>query len=805
MSLSPIKRILPWIASLGKDRRKLALLLGLLAIMGLGAYLRLWNINHLFNVIHDYDEGAWSLASRFISQGYLPYQDFVLAHPPLYNLVLAAVYKIFGYSFFYGRYLSVALSLACIILIYFIGKKMYHPVAGIAAAALFAVSTEMVYFGRRPTQEILSIFLILLAIYFAFDFINERKQGRLLLCGLALGLAAATKYIFVPAVIAIIVAIILLSMGENFWQSIRKLGRPSLWVMYICFAAMFYALLLLLKYVLWLNVAIPFLDPMYLTAGNVMIAVLVFVVPFFISAVMLKKELPFKKWWLELWGLRRSKGLWMLVGGTVLGFICVTGFFLAKAPQEFISQTLLMQANRPYTEFPSLAALIRVAPLNPTFLRMAALPIIFAIPLIFVLLNKRGFSKSDCFLSVALIASLLLCQVFYHVPRYYASIFLFLFLGVSWLVPPVNVKMLTARLKAGLLVFLAIILFSLSLSVVLLRNYTSYTELWSVFSSNEEQVYEETIDFLERTKAEKIYGVSPTVSALSTDIDSTLAFDTFALLFLEKKEPGDIVTDLMDEGVDYIVLLSSYVSYWSGSYKQQLMGLIKEVRGNSRLVKVIEPDSRCSAEIYLLGAEAEGIFNGDFEHWVRGEEMAVPLGWESVLIKGEGDEASISEANTAGKNCLKLAIYENGQKDEELEWTHAGIVQDIPFPEAEIAMEVFPEVNTEILGRTTLGLGIHFLDDDGHSLVIGFSDEIDTEEIFQCEECGWMVVIKPAQLYQWSEHSIDLAAYWSQAGWQQPEEINMLMVLSTYYNNPGHYAFYVARVEMSDVQTETIR
>jgi hypothetical protein len=61
-----------------------------------------------------------------------------------------------------------------------------------------------------------------------------------------------------------------------------------------------------------------------------------------------------------------------------------------------------------------------------------------------------------------------------------------------------------------------------------------------------------------------------------------------------------------------------------------------------------------------------------------------------------------------------------------------------------------------------------------------------------------MFVIKPAQLHQWSEHSIDLPAYWSQAGWQQPQEINVLIVLSTHYDHPGHYAFYIAGVEADD-------
>ena len=65
----------------------------LFVIVALGTYLRSVNIDHTFNAVHDYDEGAYSLAARFITEGYWPYQDFNFAHPPLYELLLAGVYK----------------------------------------------------------------------------------------------------------------------------------------------------------------------------------------------------------------------------------------------------------------------------------------------------------------------------------------------------------------------------------------------------------------------------------------------------------------------------------------------------------------------------------------------------------------------------------------------------------------------------------------------------------------------------------------------------------------------------------------
>ena len=797
VSLNPLRRSLNWLSKVSKDRKVLALL----AILALGAYLRLWNLHHLFNAIHDYDEGIYSLGARFISQGYLPYQDFILAHPPLHSFTLTSIYELFGYDFFYGKYLSVVLSLACIVLIYLVGKKMYHPGVGLAAAALFAVSPEMVYFGRRVVQESMGIFFVIIAVYFAFDFINNNKNNRLFFCGLALSLAVATKYIFIPAAVAIIVAIILLNMGERFWGSLKTLGRPTLWVMYICFAAIFYSLLLLLKWSLALDVSIPFLDPMYLSVGNVVVAIFVFILPLVVSLVMLEKHYPFREWWLGIWELRHNKGLWLLLAGTGLGYIVVTGFFWVKMPQEFVYQTVLMQQARPYLEFPSLAAMIRAAPLASGFLRMAFLPTLLVIPLTFVLLNKQSFSKNDCFLSVAIIVSLVLCQGFYHLPRYYVSLFPFLLLGVASLMLPLNVKMLTAKLqsiaseiKAGLLVVFTTFFLFLSLSIVLLTNYTGYDINWPWFASNEEQVYHETIDYLEGAGAKKVYAVNPIFTAMSQNLESTLAFDSFALIWLEGKPSEEIIEDRIDEGVDYIVL-DSWVRYWGYPYDKQARELTQAVRSNARLVKVIAPDSLISTEIYALGVETQGVFNGDFDQWVKTDEISQPLGWEPVTITGDGDKATIEQTSIAGVECASFTIYEDGLRSEEYDTTHAGISQDIPFPEMELKVQVFPTVNTETTGRVVIGPGIHFVDKEGHALVIGFSDEVDEEEVFKYGDGSNILIVKHAQLNQWSEHTVDLSSYWNKANWWQPEEIRVYLLISTYYSEPGYYAFYVAKVE----------
>jgi len=107
---------------------------------------------------------------------------------------------------------------------------------------------------------------------------------------------------------------------------------------------------------------------------------------------------------------------------------------------------------------------------------------------------------------------------------------------------------------------------------------------------------------------------------------------------------------------------------------------------------------------------------------------------------------------------------------------------------------VLPGVNTEALGATPLGPAIHFLDGEGHSVILGFSDAIEEEQAAVCSDCGEVAVIQPAPLHRWSEHSIDVGKYWMEAGWEIPDELTVLVVLSAHSDYPGYYTFHVGSV-----------
>jgi len=323
----------------------------LLFILGLGAYFRFWNIQHLFNIIGDYDEGVYALGSRMMSQGYLPYRDFTLVHPPLYNLLLAAIYKIFGYSFFYGKYLSAVCSLASVILIYLTGKKIANSSIGLLAAALFAISPDMVFAGRRIVQEALGVFFVTLAIYFVADYLTVDKRNRLLFAGLALGLAVATKYTFIPAVIAVYISIIFILMSQRFSDSLKRLARPCYLVCYVAFLICIYAMLFIFNYLTDLSVPIPFFNNLEFSLLNLFLIIVIFGIPFILTVLLMGKQLHLQEWLIEIRKALSRREVWYCIGGTVIGYFLITGYFWVRTPQEFIHQTILLQ-NARNTYFP---------------------------------------------------------------------------------------------------------------------------------------------------------------------------------------------------------------------------------------------------------------------------------------------------------------------------------------------------------------------------------------------------------------------------------------------------------------------
>lgn len=97
--------------------------------------------------------------------------------------------------FYYaGRFFEVLTGTASVVLLYFLGKKMFSRATGLAAALFLAVSPAAVELSRKARGQALCLLLITAAIYFAYTAIaKKRKWPGYLLAGLCFGAAFSIR------------------------------------------------------------------------------------------------------------------------------------------------------------------------------------------------------------------------------------------------------------------------------------------------------------------------------------------------------------------------------------------------------------------------------------------------------------------------------------------------------------------------------------------------------------------------------------------------------------------------------------
>ncbi len=138
------------------------------------------------------DEGIYLTAAWLNSAGKTPYVDFFFMKPPGIVFSLSAWFSLFGAALFNARALMVVVSLATMLGVFFLSKKMFNQPAAIFSALFFV-------FWAVPFSAywaILDPFLALIAVFsalFLYLFLTERKGWQLFLFGFLLGLAVVFK------------------------------------------------------------------------------------------------------------------------------------------------------------------------------------------------------------------------------------------------------------------------------------------------------------------------------------------------------------------------------------------------------------------------------------------------------------------------------------------------------------------------------------------------------------------------------------------------------------------------------------
>ncbi|HEX2909698.1 MAG TPA: glycosyltransferase family 39 protein [Chloroflexia bacterium] len=183
----------------------------LTAVLVLATLVRLyawWQAPRMGFVI---DEAEYYQIAHILAdgRGWSFYDAATWIRPPLYPLMLAGIFVIFGHSLVIIRLVQIALSVATVYLLYRLGYRAFGRRTGLMAGILAAIAWPFAVLSYLLLSETLFLFLFLLAVNFLLEYIitgkdeplsrasgpiwRQKRIWYLVGAGVSLGLSALTR------------------------------------------------------------------------------------------------------------------------------------------------------------------------------------------------------------------------------------------------------------------------------------------------------------------------------------------------------------------------------------------------------------------------------------------------------------------------------------------------------------------------------------------------------------------------------------------------------------------------------------
>jgi len=157
------------------------------------------------------------------------YQEYFASYafyPPIFDLVTASLFGIFGISVFTARLVSTIFAVLSLIIVFEIANKMYGQKIALISAILFGVMPGFVWLSRVAMIETMLVFFFTTSMYFFYNWMSCHKNKDLILSGLMLGVGFLVKYQMIIAGVIMLTSIFVL--GRDYLKT--KLSKIPLFL-----------------------------------------------------------------------------------------------------------------------------------------------------------------------------------------------------------------------------------------------------------------------------------------------------------------------------------------------------------------------------------------------------------------------------------------------------------------------------------------------------------------------------------------------------------------------------------------------
>jgi 4-amino-4-deoxy-L-arabinose transferase-like glycosyltransferase len=164
----------------------------LIVALGVGAFLRVWEINKL-GLNSDEAVYAGQAAAIAGESSLEPFFSAFRAHPLLFQVILSIAYSLPGDVDLWGRLFSAAIGLVTVFVTYKLGALLYGRRAGAIAALFLALMPYHVLVTRQILLDGPMTLFATVGLYMVARYVKTERGPWLYAAGAALGLAGLSK------------------------------------------------------------------------------------------------------------------------------------------------------------------------------------------------------------------------------------------------------------------------------------------------------------------------------------------------------------------------------------------------------------------------------------------------------------------------------------------------------------------------------------------------------------------------------------------------------------------------------------
>jgi uncharacterized membrane protein len=150
----------------------------------------------------DWDEGVFALQGQWFSQLGASGKPFNFQTPPLYQILVGILFKIFGAHGVILRYISLFFSAVTIYIVFRLARLFTDARVALFSVILFVSCEFFLFFSRSGLSEATFVFFLVCSVFLFFKALETNKGILYLMSGIVSACACYTKYSAFPLLIA---------------------------------------------------------------------------------------------------------------------------------------------------------------------------------------------------------------------------------------------------------------------------------------------------------------------------------------------------------------------------------------------------------------------------------------------------------------------------------------------------------------------------------------------------------------------------------------------------------------------------